>query len=241
MGVNLRSLRKIIDRFKFINFTSKICSDKGSLSVEALITLPVFLTVTVIFCICIKSMFIYEMMDQCFANVSENVAHSIIYSQLAHSEGIAENIARIAIVDYDLQQEIDDLDSMWASNVDQKNGFEIIEESFDDDAGVGVYSLNYKINLLANKKIVCEHRQRIRSVWQYENENLLAGNDEENEKQQTVYTSEHGRRKKIYHTDAHCFTLNRSYKKQGSVQIAKVLDLDGYVECKVCQQERMGK
>ncbi len=229
----MKNIKKIIGKLNII------FSNRGSFSIEALITLPVFLIVTIIFCLSIRAMFIYEMMDNCFSNVSENISHNMIYSQLVYRDGIAENIARISLVDYDLQNEINALSSMWAKRKDSNEGFEIIEEDIDNTVGVGVYSLNYKIDLIGNKKINCQHIKRIRSVWQYDSEEILP--DDIDDENQIVYTSTRGRKFKIYHSDPSCLTLKRSYKKAGSVKFAKISDLSDYRECYICKKKRLSK
>ncbi len=229
-----------INRFCKNCIYNNIRNNKGSFSLEVAIVLPMFIMITVIFSIAMRSIFIYEMMDNCFSNASNNTANSMIFASLSHRQGMAENIARINIVDHELIKQIEDIGSMWAKKADNRNGFEIIEESFDDDSGVGIYSLNYKIPLIWHKEIVCQHRRRIRSIWQYDINLLgdMGGESDTIDKQhQMVYTSEHGRRVKIYHTDPHCWALTRSYRKDGSVQAGKLSEVHHYVQCKICQQK----
>ncbi len=233
MEGNLKPLIRVINKI--------LKNNRGSFSLEAMLTLPVFIICMVVFSICLRGMFIYEMMDNCFSNVAEDTAGSILFASVSHRQGIAENIARISLVDYTLQREIEKTSSKWAKKIDDKQGFEIIEEEFDYDKGVGVYSLNYEIPLIANKKLSCQHKRRIRSVWQYENTMFLSGDYEKIDDNTMVYTSNRGRKVKIYHSDKHCWALNRSYKKEGSVQSENISELSGYTECKICQKNRQMK
>lgn len=216
-------------------------NERGSLSVEALIVTPVAILVVVVFCILLKSLYIYEAMDQCLSNVSETVSGNIVFASLSHSDGFAEKIARVAVVDHVMQEEIAGSNLNWQKNLDEKGTFEIVEENFDEQAGAGLYSLQYAIELPGGfKSISLEHRVRIRSLWQFPLMTLTPLPPEENEDDEysEVYTSNRGREEGIYHTDPDCWSLKRSWKKEGSVKKENEGDLSGYRECLICARKR---
>ncbi len=215
-------------------FPSHIKNERGSISIEAVITIPVFILITLVFAICLKGMFIYEMIDQCFCNAAESTANNILYSSIPHEDLVVENFARTQILNHYFTVQLYDENSNWASSTNEDEGFRLIEQEFDEESGVAVYELSYNIDLAGLKRLEFVHRQRIRSLWQYD-ENVFVDIGGNETKEQFVYTSEHGREAKIYHSNCDCWALKRSYKNKGSVKIEILNDLSGYRECKICQ------
>lgn len=221
----------------------KLHSERGSLTVEALISAVFLLLIMFFMCHVLRVLDIYDAMDHCIYNASKQVSVNEPYVLLAQGNGLAEQNARPLIVHgfIHLETKESDLEAYYGSVFqDVMDSLKVKElTGFDDLKCAGTYKITYEVPLLASlPDVELEHQIRIKSIWQA----LPTDADQEDTCDEDgvalVYTTTNGRKDGIFHTDAECHTLNRSWKTADSVHAVDVSELENYRECQHCVNRR---
>jgi len=213
---------------------------KGSLSIEAIIAVPVFILVVFTLSLLLKIMYVYDALDQSVFNAADQISINEGYATFAHSDGVAEQNLRPLIVEGFVKSSIKGLEFGIEADAIISGGLESIEVGevdFHDSEASGEYLISYEIPLIGGfEPVKLMHNVRIRSIWQFapevQSNNQVLDNDPIQ-----VYTSPHGRKNRIYHTDPDCTSLIRSWKKPDSVQKSYIDTLENYRECKICEKD----
>jgi len=210
---------------------------KGSLSIEAIIAVPILILVVFTLSLLLKIIYVYDAIDQSVFNAAEQISINESYATFAHSDGVVEQNLRPLIVEGFVKSSVKGLEFDSEADAVIGGGLESIEVSevdFHDSEASGEYSISYSVPLIGGlKPIKLMHNVRIRSIWQFALE-VQSDNPSLDNDPIKVYTSPHGRKNGIYHTDPDCTSLLRSWKKPDSVQISDVDTLENYRECKIC-------
>ncbi|WP_430885497.1 hypothetical protein [Fusibacter sp. JL216-2] len=216
---------------------STLRKNRGSLSVEAIITTTSLLLLLFTMSIFLRLHYVYDSVDHSIYNASKHVSVNEGFVLLAGSNGAGEMNARPILVKAMIKNEIakNNFVSRWEEKA--LKSLQVSEEAdFDVAAGAGTYKITYDYPLPAGLDCLqLTHQIRIRSIWSKgQVEAGLASGKEDVVK---AYTSEHGRNHKIYHIYADCWTLKSSWKSPGSVETQDEASLSGYRLCKICAKK----
>lgn len=213
-------------------------SNRGSLSVEAIITTTALLLLMFIMSTFLRLQYVYDSVDHSIYNASKHISVNEGFVLLAGSNGAGEMIARPILVKAMIKNEIKEntFVSKW-----EKQALEDLkvreEADFDLDAGAGTYKITYDYPLPAGlDSISLTHQIRIRSIWNKGQVEPSQGGEQESVVK--AYTSPHGRRHGIYHIYADCWTLNKSWKTPGDVETSDEDSLENYRLCKICSKRK---
>jgi len=213
-------------------------SNRGSLSVEAIITTTSLLLLLFIMSTFLRLQYVYDSVDHSIYNASKHISVNEGFVLLAGSNGAGEMIARPILVKAMVENEIKE--NTFVSNWEKKalKDIEVREEAdFDVEAGAGTYKISYKYPLPAGlDSIPLTHQIRIRSIWSKGQVQVQQG--PEQKEMVKAYTSPHGRSHAIYHIYADCWTLKKSWETPGAVHTSDEDSLENYRLCKICAKKK---
>ncbi len=212
-----------------------IKSNRGSLSVEAIISLSLFLMLMSIMAISLNIIRIYDTMEHCVYTTADKVAVQSVYGYLSHREGVVEMQMRPVLFKGYLCESMAEngLETITSDrpHADVSN-LKVEELSVSDfQAGASSYRVLYSVPVWPGyTPISLSHEVRVRSVLQNP---VLA--DEETIR---VYTSKHGRANGIYHLDPMCWALKSSWNTKNSVEVSDLRTLVNYRACRICGSDQ---
>lgn len=214
-----------------MNMRRVIKSNRGSLSVEAIISLSFFMVLMSIMAISLNIIRIYDTMEHCVYATADKVATQGVYGYLSHQEGAGEMLARPLLFKGYLNKSMTEngLETITSDTPDGDiSNLKVQELSVSDfQAGASSYRVLYSVPVWPGyTPISLSHEVRVRSVLQ-----KPALPDEE---ETLVYTSIHGRENGIYHLDPMCWALKRSWKTENSVEISDPKTLTNFRACGIC-------
>lgn len=214
-------------------------SERGSLSVEAIISATCLLVLMFVMSALLRTVYIYESVDHCIYNASKHISVNEGYVFLAQSNGAGEVLSRPIIVKAFVKGELDKnhIAANWEREALKR--LEVHElPDFDTEAGAGSYIVSYALQLPGKlPEVPMTHQLRIKSIWQSAKISEEVEGDIDDF---MVYTTSHGRKNRIYHTHSDCWSLKRSWENPESVQVVRMDDLEGYRQCKICVKEELG-
>lgn len=210
---------------------------RGSMTLEALIAIPAAVVVLTLFVVILRSYYVYDAMDQALFNSAQKMASSEIYASLSGGNGLVEPHLRSSLLDAylgsALQKSGDKID-LTGTVQGQVQEIQISERVFDGPMRAAAYELSYRMALPGGfKDLKMRHHVRVRSVWQIKSEDWDSGDGSPR-----VYTTPHGRKTKVYHTDPECWSMKRSWKNPEGIEIESAKTLPAYRECRICEKKR---
>lgn len=211
-------------------------NERGSMTVEAIISVTTLLLLIFIMSASLKTMQIYENMDHCINESAKKLSAHEGYVFLTSSNGMSEQYARPLLLKGLLLKEMKAADLIITKHSSVINPVEFhVEElgGYDKEDAIGTYKISYKVPMPGKLPAhQYEHQVRIKALWSFGD-----AFDEMSESESIiVYTSTRGRQEKIYHTHADCWTLKGSWKNPDSVETVKLEMLDAYRVCKICEK-----
>ncbi len=208
-----------------------IKSEKGSLSIEAILSLTLFLILVAVMAQCLNAVKIFDTVEHCMYSAADEVAVNEAYALLSRSGGAVEMSVRPGIFKGYLKENMDRNGLKYDDSGDIQN-LSIQELSgFDAVTGAGNYKIAYEIPIgFGLPALKLTHEVRLKSIWQ--------GEIESDQSATYVYTTTSGRKSKIYHTNPDCISLVRSWNTKGSIEVMVLEELEGFRECMHCVRER---